>query len=156
MYVFFTNDVRKNYVRDEEDDITVLASLSDISISRNPERDYASVVDEINRRHSETADNDADDVILRLPGGRAIRNVEQLKSPAARRNLAQYLAASAEYKENCNSLYLLRKKYHQTKSAGNAGSLKSRILELEKTIDWQRDRLKKMRNSIITAESKNN
>lgn len=156
VYVFFTNDIRKNYVRDEEDDITSLASLSDISIARNPDRDYASVIDDINRRHSEVADNDADDVIFRLPGGRAIRSVEQLKSPAARRNLAQYLAASAEYNENCNNLALLRKKYHQAKSTGNAGSLKSRILELEKTIEWQRDRLKKMRNSIITAESKNN
>lgn len=154
VYVFFTNDVRKNYVADEEDDIAALAKVEDISITQDPEKDYASIIEEIRDRSKNAGGVEDKDVIFRLPGGRAINHVTGLKSTTARRNLQQYLSAKEEYDSNCKRLASLRKKYHDNKSQASQ-ALKNQILDLEKTLEWQRDKLKKMSNAVITAESKN-
>ncbi len=157
VYVFYTNDVRKNYNADEEDDIIALARVDDISITQNPDKDYDSIMQEITQRSKVSTNDSEANVIFRLPGGKVIRQVSDLKSAAAKRNLSQYLSAKAEYDSNCQTLAALRKKYHNAKAnKGASEALKNQILDLEKTLEWQRDKLKKMSNSVISAESKTN
>lgn len=154
VYVFYTNDIRKNYTREDEDDIIELARINDISITQNPEKDYSQVVAAIKKRGSRSSLTKDADVIFRLPGNRAIRQVSDLTSSVARRNLTQFLSAEAEFKSNCSKLESLRKKYHSANGGRNASqALRNQISDLEKTVEWQRDKLKKMRNSVISAET---
>lgn len=153
VYVFYTNAVRKNYNPDEEEDIVALARLDDISLAQDPGKDYSGVMREIEKRSKAASGSGEGEVILRLPGHRAIRQPSDLKSSAARKNLSQYLAAMEEYDANCGHLKALRMKYHKA-GKGASMALKNQILDLEKTLDWQRDKLKKMRNAIISAETK--
>lgn len=157
VYVFYTNNVRKNYNSDEVDDLVSLAKLDVITLAQNPEKDYDKIITEINERGKYGADQIEDsEVLFRLPGGRTIRSLSDLLSTAAKRNLTQYLSAKAEYKSNQSHLTSLRKKYHAAKDRrGASQALKNQILDLEKKIDWQRDKLKKMQNAVIQAEMKN-
>lgn len=154
VYVYFTNDVRKNYVADEEDDIAELAKVEDISITQDPEKDYTAIMEEIRDRSRNAGGSQERNVIFRLPGGRTVYQMSDLKSTAARRNLQQYLSAKAEYDSNCKRLEDLRRKYHDNKQQASQ-ALRNQILDLEKTLEWQRDKLKKMSNAVISAESKN-
>lgn len=154
VYVFKTNDVRKNYIRDDEDDIVALARVEDISITQNPDTDYEKLMEEIGRRAENSVLVDTDEGIgFHLPGGRVIRQLSDLSSAAAKRNMTLYLNAEAEYNSNVEKLSNLRRRYHQAGSSVS-DSMKKQILEFEKTIEWQRDKLKKMRNAVISAELK--
>lgn len=154
VYVFYTNDVRKNYIPDEEEDIVSLARIDDISITQNPEKNYSQIIADIRSRGSQTSSTGDADVILRMPGNRIIRQVSDLKFAAARRNMTQYVGAEAEFKLNCEKLDSLRRKYHAALGKKNISqALKNQIMDLEKTTDWQRDKLKKMRNAVISAEN---
>ncbi len=69
--------------------------------------------------------------------------------------MQQYLQALEEHEAFQKKLTELRKQYHNTdKKKNSAEALKSQILDLEKQVAWQSDRLKKMRNTIISAEIK--
>ncbi len=157
VYVFYTNDVRKNYNPDEVDDLMALAKLEVITLTQNQDKDYDKIIEGINERGSSRINQiEEDEVLFRLPGGRTVRNLSDLHSTTAKRNLTQYLSAETEYKSNQSHLTSLRKKYHAANGGRKASqALKNQILDLEKKIDWQRDKLKKMRNSIIQAEMKN-
>ena len=156
VYVFYTNDVRKNYNPDEVEDLVPLAKLDDISLAQNPETDYEAVISEINGRGvAADGSSEESEILFRLPGGRVVRKMSDLHSSTAKRNLTQYLSAEAEFKANKNQLQALRMKYHAANDGRNASqSLKNQILDSEKKIEWQQDKLKKMSNSIIKAESK--
>lgn len=157
VYVFYTNNVRKNYNSDEVDDLVSLAKLDVITLTQNPEKDYDKIIAEINERGKSGEDQIEDsEVLFRLPGGRTVLNISDLHSTTAKRNLTQYLSAENEYKSNQAHLTSLRKKYHAAKDGRVASqALKNQILDLEKKIDWQRDKLKKMQNAVIQAEMKN-
>lgn len=153
VYVFFNNDVRKNYRPDEEEDMTALAKLEDITLAQTPGKDYSKVISAINSRHTADTSNEESEILFLLPGGKAIRNTSDLKSAGAKRNLPQYISAEHEFSANESKLRELRKKYHLASNGkGASQALKNQITDLEKKIDWQRDKLKKMRNGIISAE----
>lgn len=154
IYVFYTNEVRKNYNPEEEDDILALARLDDISLAQNPDKDYAKIMQEIKQRSETAPESDDEEVIFRLPGHRAIHKVSDLKSNVARKNLTQYIAAKKEFDSNYEHLKALRKKYHKA-GKGASQALKNQILDLEKMLERQREKLKKMQNAVIAAESKN-
>ncbi|MDE6561641.1 MAG: hypothetical protein K2K75_09685 [Muribaculaceae bacterium] len=155
IYVFKTNEVRKNYNPDEEDDIISLARIDDISVTQNPETDYSAIIKEINKRSNLDNKESGSSFIFPMQGGKVMRRISDFKSNSARSNMQQYLQALEEHKALENKLSDLRKRYHQTdKKKGSATSLKNQILELEKQRDWQNERLLKMRNTIITAETK--
>ncbi|MDE6549551.1 MAG: hypothetical protein K2L22_11200 [Muribaculaceae bacterium] len=156
IYVFKTNEVRKNYNPDEEDDIISLARIDDISVTQDPGTDYSAIIRDINKRSSQgKKDSDESSFIFPMQGGKVMRRISDFKSNSARSNMQQYLQALDEHKALENKLTDLRKRYHQTdKKKGSATALKNQILELEKQRDWQNERLLKMRNTIITAETK--
>lgn len=156
VYVFKTNEVRKNYIADEEEDIEALAKVEDIALAQNPEVDYSRIAEEIGERAENAADDEDSGINFRLPGGRVIRQVADLRSTAAKRSMAQYLNAEAEFDSNLGKLRMLRMKYHKAKGGKGASmALVNQIKDLEKTTDAQREKLKTMRNSIISAELKN-
>lgn len=153
VYVFKTNDVRTNYRLDDEEEIIDFARLEDISITQNPETDYKSLIKDIDRRFTETSKEKTTDFIFPMEGGRTARRLSDFSSGTARRNMEQYLSAQEEFNTLGDRLSELRKKYHETdRKKGSSTALKNQITELETKLEWQRERLAKMRNTIIAAE----
>lgn len=97
VYVFFNNDVRKNYRPDEEEDMTALAKLEDIKLAQTPGKDYGKIISAINSRGKTDSSMSEAKVIFTLPGGKAIRSAADLKSAGAKRNLSQYVGAEQEF-----------------------------------------------------------
>lgn len=155
VYVFRTNDVRRNYVADEEPDIVALARLSDITLAQNPETDYAAIMSEIDSRAQQAKKENSAEFYFPMPGGKIYRNMSDFSSAKAQRSFTQYLKAKEEHDAEINMLRGLRMKYHDSgKNSSSAKSLESRIKDLETQIEWQREKLKKMRNAVISAETK--
>ena len=156
VYVFKTNDVRKNYVSEDEDDIISLARVDDIRITQNDDTDYSKILKEIDIRSRRNGQSAEADFIFPLPGGRVAKRLSDFRSAGAKRNMQQYLQALEEHDALEKKLAGLRKQYHATdKKKSSATALKNQIIELEKKRDWQSDKLKKMRNTIISAELNN-
>lgn len=155
VFVFKTNDVRKNYVADEEEDIVSLARIDDFKVTQNPSTDYSEIIKGIEERSKKDNKKESTDFMFPLPGGKVARQVNDFKSSSARINMQQYLQALEEHNSLQKKLTDLRKKYHTTdKKTGTSTDLKNQILDLEKQREVQNEKLKKMRNSIITAETK--
>lgn len=155
VYVFKTNDVRKNYVTDEEDDIIALAKVEDISITQNPDTDYSSIIKGIEDRNRVVKKSSGEDFIFPLNQGKVARRLADFTNASARRNMQQYLLAAEQYAELERKLTDLRKKFHATdRKKGSSTALKNQILEIEKKRDFEIDRLKQMRNTIISEETK--
>lgn len=155
IYVFKTNDVRKNYIPEEEEDIISLARIDDIKLTQNPETDYASIIKDIEKRSRGIKKESAEAFIFPMQGGKTARKLSDFSTSAGRRSMEQYLKALDEHNALEFKLSNLRKKYHQSdKKNGSATALSNQILDLEKQRELQIDKLKKMRNAIITAEIK--
>ena len=155
VYVFKTNDIRENYVVDEEDDIISLAKVADIGITQDSSTDYSGILKEIDKRNRQTKVAETVDFIFPMPDGKVARRLSDFNSQSAKRNMQLYLQAQSDYKSSLNKLSELRKEYHKTgKKKGTATVLKNQILDLEAKVESQADMLKKMRNTIITAEMK--
>lgn len=155
IYVFKTNEIRKNYVADEVEDIISLARIEDIGAMQDPATDYSKIIADIDRRASTVEKTPlVKSFFFPLPTGKVARTLADFRSNAARKNMAQYLEATAEHMSEITQLEDLRKRYHSTpRKSGASMALANQIRDLEKKLDWERERLKKMRNSIITAES---
>lgn len=156
VYIFKTNKVRKNYNSDDEEDIVALAKVEDITLTQNPDTDYDKMMAEIiGRTQTEGAGDEDPGLNFRMPGNRLVREMSDLKSPTARRNLTVYLNAQEEYKSNLEKLSALRKKYNKDKAGrGVSQAVINQIKDLEKVVETQRDKLKTMRNAVISAELK--
>lgn len=155
VYIFKTNEVRKNYVLEDEDDIIALAKASDISLTQNPETDYNSIIKDIDQRNKTINQSTDSDFIFPLQEGKVARRLSDFSSSAAKRDMQQYLEAYKEHQDLEKKLRDLRIQYHKSdRKKGNSTVLKNQILELETKRDWQSERLKKMRNAIISAELK--
>ncbi len=155
IYVFKTNEVRKNYIPEEEDDIISLARIDDIKDTQNPDTDYTAIKRDIDKR-SKIAKQDASSTfIFPMQRGKVARKLSDFSTANARRNMEQYLKALEEHESLENKLRDLRIRYYKTdKKKGSAAALRNEILDLEKQMEWQNDRLKKMRNTIISSETK--
>ena len=155
VYIFKTNDVRKNYVTDEEDDIVSLARVDDISVTQNPDTDYAKILKGIDERSRGTKQARSSDFIFPMPGGRVARRLSDFSDAGAKRGMQQYLQALEEYEQLEGKLTQLRKKYHSTdRKKGSSTALSHQILELEKKRDELKESLKQIRNSVISSETK--
>lgn len=155
VYIFKTNEVRKNYVTDEEDDIVSLARIDDITLTQNPDTDYSDILKGIDARNRMKKQSDGSDFIFPMPKGKIARKLSDFKTAEAKRNMQQYLQALDEHAELERKLNDLRKQYHNSDSKRVASAaLRNQIVDLEAKREWQSDRLKKMRNAIISAETK--
>lgn len=153
VYIFKTNAVRKNYVLDDEEDIIPLAKVADISLTQNPDTDYKSILREIDGRNKLTVANTAPDFIFPMAGGKVAKRLSDFKSSTAKSNMKQYLQAMEEHEQLEKKLADLRREYRKI-GKSKSSALKTQILDIEKKQEWQADRLKQMRNTIISAEIK--
>lgn len=153
IYVYLTSDVRRNYNPDEEDNLTALASASDISLTQNPAADYSIIKKRIARSSSKSSSGQDSDFTFAMPGGNVYTKLSDFSAAASKRIMQQYLAAQKEQEDDLNRLDLLRRRYHSGGKASSA-AISNQILDLEKKTERQREKLKTMRNSIITSESK--
>ena len=154
IYVYKSNEVRKNYDADEVDDIVALALLDDITLSQNPSSDYASINEEIQSRAAAEAVAEKADFYFPLPGGRVITHMSGFRSASAKRNMAEYLKAKTALDVESKKLSDLRRKYHDdSRKKGASQSLISSIKELETKVAADKDNLKKLRNAVIAAET---
>lgn len=155
IYIFKTNEVRRNYNPDDEDDIISLARINDIGITQNSDTDYSKILKDIDKRNAQNKLISEPEFIFPMEGGRIAKSLSDFRNNAAKRSMQQYLQAIEEHANLEKKLTDLRMKYHNTdKKKSTATALRNQILELEKQRDWQSDRLKKMRNTIIKAEQK--
>lgn len=154
IYIFKTNDVRKNYIMEEEDNIVSLARIDDISVTQNTDTDYASILKDIDRRYKQIQSSEIPDFIFPMAGGRVAKWMSDFHSSSAKTDMKQYLKALEEHDRMEKKLAMLRRQYHKKGKNGADRALADQILEIESKRDWQADRLKKMRNSIISAELK--
>ncbi|MDE6510762.1 MAG: hypothetical protein K2L00_01525 [Muribaculaceae bacterium] len=153
VYVFTTNEVRKNYVLDDEPEIISLARLDDIGMTQDPETDYKTLLRGIDDRASVEKESGSADFVFPLPGGRVARSFSELSSSAARKSMQLYLKGKDENAQLEKKLTNLRKQYYSS-HGGASTALKNQILELEKTRDQQISDLKQMRNAVVSAETK--
>lgn len=154
VYIFKTNEVRKNYVMDEEDNIVSLARIDDISITQDPATDYVTILKDIDRRAKQVRSSDTPDFIFPMAGGRVAKWMSDFHSSSAKSDMKQYLKALAEHEQLESKLSELRRQYHKAGKNSRTKSIADQILDIESKLDWQVDRLKKMRNTIISAEIK--
>lgn len=155
VYIFKTNDIRKNYVSDEEEDIISLARIDEIKITQDPSTDYSAILKGIDERNRTEKKEEGPSFLFPMPGGKMARQISDFKSSNARMEVQQYLKALDEHQSLEKKLSDLRKQYHRSnRNKGTATALKNQILDLEKQLELQKDKLKNMRNSIIIAETK--
>lgn len=153
VYVYRTGDVRQNYVAEDEEDIVALARLDDISLAQQSGVDYSLIIAEIDMRSKTDEVNFSHDFSFPMPGGIVYHSLADFKSAKAKRSFSQYMRAMAEQNEELAKLRTLRIKYHAAnKESGVGVSLANQIMDLERQTEEQREKLAKMRNSIITAE----
>lgn len=132
VYVFITNDLRKNYPADD-DNITGKARIDDY-ISTQPEDsnydELLATIREINPEHRVKKS----EFTFPTSGGVIYHNYDELPTAAARAAMKRYRQAAAELEKSEATLAAKRMEYHHARSS----SLASRIAQSEKMIESQR------------------
>lgn len=155
VYVYLTNEVRRNYNAEEEADIISLASASDIALTQNSDTDYSRIKRQIADSSKKKSVEKKTDFIFVMPGGQLYTKLADFSSTAAKRLMQQYVAADKEQKTDLERLAQLRRKYFDSgRGKGTSAGLANQILDLEKKTEQQSEKLLKMRNSIIASEAK--
>ena len=155
VYIFKTNEVRKNYVMDEEPDIISLAAVEDISLTQDPSTDYSAILKGIDERASVSRQGSGSDFIFPLPGGRVARSMSDFSKSASKKSMQQYLKAVEAREQLERELTELRKRYHATdRKKSSSVAMKNQILDLEKKREQQAVLLKQLRNAVVEAETK--
>lgn len=147
IYVFKTNEIRKNYDASETENLPSLAFISDYK-STWGEEDYSSYLDIIDNITSEPEKRQID-FIFPLSGGRVYYTLDDFHSSAARSMMVKYLAASKALDKKLARLSDLRHKYASSKSP----SLKSQIRSLEKDTEADSLNVNRLRSEVYRAES---
>lgn len=148
IYVYVTNDLRRNYDADEEDIIS-LARIDDYIATQDPDSDYDNLLTTIREIQPGTAPKHAD-FHFQMPGGVEYTSLGDFKSPSARAAMKRWLEASKSLAEAENSLDSLRRKYHSQPDS----KLGKMIADAEKNIENQRTETQQLRNEIYKAEKR--
>lgn len=152
VYVFKTDDVRKNYDADAEEDIVALARLDDVTVAKNPDSDYTSLMESLQMTsHPQKGRGEDGGFRLPLPDGRVITSASKVPS-ASRRSFNALAKAEDEFTSHSKKLESLRKKYNAESANGKkpSQSTSRSILEMERQLEAEQLSLKKMRNSFIS------
>lgn len=152
IYVYAPSETRVNYDSDI-DNIAELARLSDISHTRNPDKDYkALLAGKLERIQAEAERNEAGSTpAFELDmGARGVyTSLSDFRSEDARRAMLRYLAAEAQMRKDYERLQSLRDSYSSGKKSG---AVSEQILELEKRVEQTRRSQSAARNAIVRLE----
>lgn len=147
LYVFVTNDLRKNYNPEETEDITAFARIDDYIATQPEDADYTDLLATI-RAIDPTVDSRKPDFHLPVGGGKVLTHFDELKSRESSVAMKRYLAAKQNLESAETALARLRRQYHDSPSQTTAdrirrletdiislrGDLKIRKSELYKTL----------------------
>lgn len=149
IYTFIPQDLRVN-VDPEDPQLAALASLSDISLTRKPGKNYNSVFKAIaDGQAMDSAPAKAPDFLLSLPDGRVYTSLGDFNNPDARDAMKTYLAKEKKLRQILADLQELRRKY-----ASGDTSVSQVILQVEANLPSARRELLSLRNDAITLETR--
>lgn len=148
VYVYVTNDLRRNYDADEEN-IIALARIDDYIVTQDPDSDYDSLLTTIREIQPGKAPKRAD-FHFPMPGGAEYTSLSDFKSPSARAAMKRWLEASKQLADAEKSLDSMRRKYHNNPDP----KLGKMIADAEKNIEKQRTDTHQLRNEIYKAEKR--
>lgn len=153
IYVFVPSETRVNVDADDPD-LTSLARLSSIAMTREPGKDYSSLLKRIASIDTTVpmAQQDAQTSAFTLPIGstsRIYHNLSDFGSAQARQLMARAIDARAGIMKLESQLENLRRIY-----AGGDRSVANRILVLEDQLDDARGQYSALVNKAIAAELK--
>ena len=148
VYIFKTNDLRKNYNSDE-DDVVAFARLDCIANTHGDE-DFSEI-----RAAIAEIDPDAKvkkvDFHFPMGKGHICTSLDDFKTEAGREAMQKYLEAQKKYEQDEKALKQLRRNY-----ADNPGErLASQILQAEKALETDLGRLRRLRSDVFKAEAVN-
>lgn len=147
IYLYKTNDLRKNYDSEDEDDIVGKARLADWRSTADPENDNSSLLAEVRAIKPGTLKKKAD-FHLPMGAGREYTSYDDFKNSAAAAAMKRYLRDKESFDDDLAQLDHLRRQYHANPST----SLKSEISILENQIDGKRASLSRSLSDVYKAE----
>lgn len=152
IYVYAPSETRVNYDPDAEN-LAELASLSDISLTRDADRDYKALMQEkLAKIESGSGAAETGTATFELDMGRKgiYTKLSDFRSDDARRAMLNVLAAEAELRKKADRLQTLRERYSSTRDR----SLTHTILQLEKEVEKDREALRSARNAVVRMEER--
>lgn len=147
VYIFQTNDIRKNY-DPEDEDIIDYASLRGKALETDEEleKKYRKIINGISPSHSIM---DSDNESLIIVNGRKIKSLSDFKSKGAAKAFKEYIDLSEELQRKENNLLNLRKRY----SVNKASNVKEEIIKLESALEKERKRVEEKLNEVYRLEA---
>lgn len=148
IYTFVPNETRENYDPDDER-LRDFAFIRSIAATQGPGQDSRLVADNPALSRESEADDEWSHFSLSLGDGRVYTSLDQFARPQARRSMEEYLTRKKDLAMMLAQLSILRERY----SSGDT-SARSEILSLEKRVEAARAMMKRLRNAVITAETR--
>lgn len=151
IYVFLPSETRVNCDPDDEN-LTSLAKLSDIGLTRREGVDYKALLEEkLPAPASETAKADHSPRFeLDLGNGRIYTSMDQFRNKDARRTMLQLLAAEVNLRKLNEKLDALREKYRK-----GDRSVSAAILSGERERESLYREIRTTRNKVVRLETRN-
>ncbi|MCH5227868.1 MAG: PD40 domain-containing protein [Muribaculaceae bacterium] len=146
VYVYLIDDIRKNYPSDTEDLID-MALITDYKATweEGKEKFYKeklnSLPTEINKEEKKK-----EEFVFPLGNGKIYYQYSDFRNRKAMDLMKQYMGKKRDLDNKEKNLYNLRNQYKANKA------LKTRVIELEKEIETQRDDLSELRGQILRLE----
>lgn len=131
VYLFVTNDMRRNY-DPEEEDVVSAARIDRIADTLDPDTDYAPLL-----AHIRSIDPDMKprrrDFTFPLPGGGSYTTLDDFPSDASRKAMSAYLDACRRHDALLDSVAGMRRQYAGRPSADLGRKIAAAETELEKS-----------------------
>ncbi len=147
VYVFKTNDLRKN-CNPHEDDVMALARIDRIADTQGNE-DFSEIRAALAEIDPNAKVKKAD---FRFPmgKGRVCTSLDDFKTEAGREAMKRYLEAKKKYDHDEKALKKLRRDY----ADNPAERLASQIIQAEKALETDLGRLRRLRSDVFRAEAR--
>ncbi len=150
IYIYQLTESRTNIDPDDEN-LLALAALSDISLTQDPETDYAPIKRAIAGVRQGRPRKPVD-FHFPIPGRGVVTSYSDLGTTEGRRLMQEYQKLLARYQNDRLELRSLRLKYRNAVGAGGRKALEHDILALEQREAETKESLKELKNKIISAE----
>ena len=153
IYMFIPNEVRENYSIDDP----MLYSYANVNSIRDTwaeGADYSEYFERIEAIGKTEGENKAD-FEFEVAKGVIYTSLDDAKTTEGRNYLEQYLEVKKSYSEALAQLKELRKEYAEGIGAERS-NLKSKILQLEKSVLKRNQEMQQLSNNVIKIERKRN
>lgn len=146
IYLFKVNERRNNYDEDTED-LEDRALLRDWRLTRDPDADYAELLEAVQAIQPASEEEEAD-FHLPMDNGVTYTSYDDFRSDRAAELMEQYVDDLEEYENMRERLSASRKEYHQNPSP----QLKTQIRQLEQECSKRKKSLRRQLSDIYREE----